>query len=98
MKNYWKDATEERRNKQRERMSKNLTKFSYNVYDKTNNIIYENIGYKKLKDEGFGSVNCSFNRYDTINKANKSFYIAPKVTRVVFKDYIIERINLLIKI
>lgn len=98
MKNYWKNATEERRNKQKERMSKNLTKFSYNVYDKNNNIIYENIGYKKLKDEGFNSVMSSFNRYDTINRANKSFYIVPKVTRVVFKDYIVERINLLIKI
>lgn len=48
MKNYWKNVSNERKEQQSKIMSKNLTKYYYNIYDIKENLIKENANYKEL--------------------------------------------------
>lgn len=48
MKNYWKNVSNERKEQQSKIMSKNLTKYYYNIYDIRENLIKKNVNYKEL--------------------------------------------------
>lgn len=73
----WK-TTPERNEKQSEIMSKNLTKYTYKLYDLNKNFI-EECNYKRLEELNLKNVMASFHR--------------KKENIVVYKTFIIERIN-----
>lgn len=52
LKEYWKDNNE-RKKQQSELMSKNLTKWTYTIYNSNGELIAENILYKDLELLGF---------------------------------------------
>lgn len=78
LKNSW-NNNELRKKNQSEIMSNNLTKYSYNLYDKEMNFI-KNIMYNELKDMKLQNV------ITTIHKK--------KQNKVLFKGYFIEKISI----
>ena len=78
LKNSW-NNNELRKKNQSEIMSNNLTKYSYNLYDKEMNFI-KNIMYNELKDMKLQNV------IITIHKK--------KQNKVLFKGYFIEKISI----
>lgn len=74
MKNYWNNVSNERKEQQSEIMSKNLTKYYYNIYDINENLIKENANYKELVDiTKTKSIASLFAQKEkNINKNNKS--------------------------
>lgn len=49
MKNYWNNVNSNRRKQQSDIMKKNLTKYTYDIYDNNNNLIVKNGLYEDLK-------------------------------------------------
>ena len=60
-------------------MSKNLTKWTYTIYNSNGDLIAENILYKELELLGFKNVIATFNK--------------KKINDVIFKKHRIIRIN-----
>lgn len=61
LKEYWKDNNK-RKTQQSELMSKNLTKWTYTIYNSNGDLIAENILYKELDLLGFKNVIATFNK------------------------------------
>ena len=78
LKEYWKDNNK-RKTQQSELMSKNLTKWTYTIYNSNGDLIAENILYKELELLGFKNVIATFNK--------------KKINDVIFKKHRIIRIN-----
>lgn len=93
MKEYWKNNID-RKIQQSKIMSKNLTKYIYNIY-LNDKIIKEHIYYNELAELGFKSAIKYFSDEDKkLNKNNKS--LIRKYSKVVYcKGYRIERILLI---
>lgn len=81
--NNWKD-TPERNLKQSKIMTKNLTKYSYNIFDLNNNFI-ENVFYKKLSELGLKGVITAIHQY------KKRGIIKNKVK---YKGFFVEKIKI----
>lgn len=56
MKNYWKTVSDDRKIQQSNIMSKNLTKYAYDIYDTNNKLIVKNGSYIDLKELHIESV------------------------------------------
>jgi len=76
--NYWKDNNE-RKVSQSQIMTKNLTKYFYNIYDIDEKFI-KTISYKELKEENLQNVIASFHK--------------SKKDKIKFKNFIIEKITI----
>lgn len=83
MQNYWNNTSEQRRTQQSEIMTKNLTKYSYDIY-KNNEIIIKNGNYQDLVRLNLESCISNFARRvikDVVEHNGFKFKINPKCKR-----------------
>lgn len=92
MKNYWKNTSKERISQQSQIMSKNLTKYYYNLYTIKEELLYENLTYRELADIiGNNFTSCFYQKEKIMNKDNKSI-IKKHCSKIKYcNKYIIER-------
>lgn len=92
MKNYWKNISKERKDNQSNIMTKNLTKYYYNIYDINNNLIKNDLSYKDLKSFFNINVTSLFSQKEKqLNKDNKSSFKIICYKIIYLNKYIIER-------
>lgn len=92
MKDYWKNASKERISQQSQIMSKNITKYYYNLYTIKNELLYENLTYKELTNIVGNNFTSSFYQKEKrMNKNNNSIF-KKHCSKIKFcNKYIIER-------
>lgn len=94
LKEYWNNNIK-RKEQQSIVMTEALTKYVYNIYDLNNNILYKNIGYKKLKELNYISATDAIHRQ--LKKRPLMLFGKPieikNSIRVKTKDVFVERIK-----
>lgn len=92
MKNYWKNTSKERVHQQSEIMTKNLTKYTYNLYTIKNELIHENLTYKQIKAIIGVRFISSFAQKEKIMNRNNDTLIKKHCSKIKYcNKYIIER-------